>query len=141
MKLSEIHNSEQSEVFRWAPGGNEVFKSNLEHIPNMLFHITPASRVESILKSGLLMGSERSSQAGSIKGIYLIADPNYLADDAMDNFANGVVLEVDVSSFKSKLKPDPEWRSSDNDNPMHAEEDIAWYADFNIDPKFIKVRK
>lgn len=129
------------DTFRWAPNGNEVFQGNLEHIPNVLVHLTTADRVESILKNGLILGSKRNSESGEIKGIYFAVDMDVLAMDAMESFDNMVVLKVDVSEIKHLLLPDPEWRSSDHDNPMHCEDDIAWYIDKSVDAKYIKVLK
>lgn len=129
-----------TQTFRWTPKGNEVFESNLEHIPNTCYHVTSRDRVDSILNEGLIPGSKRNTKFGKSRGVYFITDPLLLCDDAMDSFEDGVVLEVDVSSFKHLLRPDPEWRSSENGNPMHCEEDFAWYAKFVIDAKYIQVQ-
>ena len=64
-----------------------------------------------------------------------------LEDDAMDSYENCVTLYVDVKSFKEKLKPDTEWRSSDHKDPRHSAEDIAWYLPDNIPARFISDKK
>lgn len=135
-----MYNTSMTNTFRWTPNGNEVFQSDLEHIPDFCYHFTPCDRVSSILKHGLLQGSPRTSKEGTPRGVYLIADPSFLLDDGMDDFSDGVILKVDISSFKLKLRPDPEWRSSDHDDPLHSVDDIAWFVDFNIDPYFIQVQ-
>ena len=112
----------------------------LDHIPNILVHMTHVSRVKSIMKNGLVVGSPRYSTEGEIRGLYL-ARENILDCDATAEFSNikndMATFYIDVSSIKHLLKPDPSWRSCDNDNPQHFEDDLAWYITQNISKDLI----
>jgi len=128
MTLNKLH-----DVFEWTENGNRVFKSDLAHIPDVLVHMTPFKNVASILSNGL---------TPNLKGVYLADAISTLEMDCMDDFntVHMAVLKIDVRTFKNSLIPDPEWRSSDNNNPMHCVDDLCWYVIGNIDPQFIKVQ-
>lgn len=115
----------------------------MDHIPDVLVHVTHRDNVDAILRDGLLPNMPRSTDGGEVAGrVFLALDADVLTDDTLNAaFFKGpdaVVLEVDVSLFKSTLRPDPEWRSYDNDDPAHRPDDVCWYVEGHIAPMFIR---
>lgn len=132
------------EVLDWENGKFVVKMTELNHIPDICVHLTTLDRVESILKNGLIPGSLRNTENGVSHGVYLAKSLEILQMDCMDDFSNKalIALQVDVTSFKHKLIPDPEWRStvSLKKDPRHMAEDLAWYSTFIIEPRFIVIK-
>lgn len=110
-------------------------------IPDILIHRTPRDRLESILKEGLKCGMKRSSSGTLHKSgaLYFIMAESFLEMDSQDSFEDMVTLYIDSKEFKGKLKPDPEWRSYDNHDPSHRDDDIAWFLMEDVSPKFISL--
>lgn len=118
----------------------------MQHIPDVLVHVTHKDRVASILRDGLLPDQERSTTHGDVTGrVYLALDRDVLTDDthnaAFFNGPDAVVLHVNVSAYKHLLVPDPEWRSYDHHEPCHREDDLCWYIEWAIPPELISVAK
>ncbi len=110
----------------------------LEHIPDILVHMTRISRLKSIKQNGLVPGSKRNSIDGTIRGIYLALEDILDCDATGEfNFSDKVILHIDVTSIKHLLKPDPEWRPDEKDNPNHLEDDMCWYIEQTIPPSLI----
>ena len=132
------------EVLDWENGKFVIKTTELNHIPDICVHLTPLDRVESILKNGLIPGCMRNTENGVSRGIYLAKSLEILQMDCMDDFSNKslIALQVDVTSFKHRLIPDPEWRStvSFKKDLRHMTEDLAWYATFIIEPRFIEIK-
>lgn len=119
------------------------YQNMTDHIPDVLVHITHRDNVASILRDGLLPNMPRTTDGGIVAGrVFLALDADVLTDDTLNAaFFKGpdaVVLEVDVSLFKSTLHPDPEWRSYGRDDPAHRFDDVCWYVEGSIAPMFIR---
>lgn len=122
-----------------SPDYIETIVDNFDHIPDKLIHLTPESNLQSILDNGLKV-SHKARTSKWNQGIYLASDINSLITlTARDSFkGKHVLLEVDVTSFKSHLKPDPEYHKYSGDN-RHYSDDIAWYYDQDIPSRLVKV--
>ena len=114
----------------------------MDHIPDVLVHVTHADRVASILAEGLVPNKCRTTTGGEVDGrVFLALDADVLTDDTENGdffrSTDAVVLFVDVSTFKDRLRPDPEWRSYDHHDPEHHDDDLCWYVEGSIAPQFI----
>ena len=87
--------------------------TDVSHIPDVLVHITQKKYVANILKEGLHPNKPRNSTGGNVEGrVYFALDADVLTDDTMDAASytgpDAVVLHVDVTQIKARLRPDPE---------------------------------
>lgn len=85
----------------------------LKHLkpPAIMYHVTDASRIESIKRNGLKQGT-RSSTEGQVRGVYLTPDPNDFEKEGVDiELKDPVVLEISTKGLSLRL--DPEYYSFD----------------------------
>lgn len=116
----------------------------MKSIPTTLVHVTHKKNVEAILKHGLMPNKTRTTAGGAPEGrVYLALDADVLTDDTSDGrFFSGpdaVVLNVDTTTLRDRLRPDPEWRSEDHHNPEHFDDDMCWYVEGSICPTLVSV--
>lgn len=77
-------------------------------IPDKLYHVTQEKYVDQILLQGLLIGKERSTSGGNIRGIYLTDAPLDLPYQDT-HIPNPYSIEVDIRGIKNNIKLDPEF--------------------------------
>lgn len=116
-----------------------------KHIPDVLVHVTHKDRLAAVLAEGLVPNKQRSTEGGVVSDrVFLAIDTDILQDDTINaaffKSPDAVTLLVDVSTFKHLLKPDPEWRSYDNHDPEHHDDDLCWFVEGTIAPEFLKLR-
>lgn len=74
--------------------------------PSTMYHVTERKNIESILKSGIVVNSQRSSKSGQIFGVYLAADPDDLTHSDDFSFSDPVALRVSTSGLSLRLDPE-----------------------------------
>lgn len=92
-----------------------------------LYHATPRGRVSSVMKNGLKMSQERSTDGGEIRGVYLTTDDSGFIDGT--EIDDPVVIAVDVSSIMDKIFMDPEYMYEQYPDPEEMVNEINGNAE------------
>ncbi|QSM00771.1 mono-ADP-ribosylating toxin [Yersinia phage YerA41] len=104
-------------------------------MPEVLYHVSPSSNTESILRDGLILNSDNTSVYHELGGIYLTSDPkDLMSSGAIPEFWDHdklTIFKIDVSSYD--LVRDPEFDDYGNDDYY------AMVCHSNIDPKHISL--
>lgn len=74
--------------------------------PSVMYHVTEAKNIESILKNGILVNQQRSSKKGQIFGVYLAEDPDDLTHSDDFSFSKPVALKVSTGGLTLRLDPE-----------------------------------